>query len=488
MIGTGIRAGRLSKWITAACLIASTTGLRAQEIRTDVRPNILLILTDDQRADTLGVAGNDGIDTPNIDRLASRGARFTSAYCQGSMNGAVCLPSRSMILSGSALFDRASWSGAIRNDDLPLFPERLREAGYVTFHTGKFHSGRPWFRRCFDQGTGVFFGGMGSHFTLPVVDVVDDETFTDPYPINGHSSSFFTDAMVEFIGEHDEQVPFFAEICFTAPHDPRTPTEASLEGVDPDRIRLPGNYLPLHPFHNGEMTIRDEELSPWPRTEEEVRKQIRLYHAMIEDIDHQVGRLLEALESTGRLDETMIIFASDHGLAVGSHGLMGKQNLYEHSMRAPLIAVGDGFEPESVRDEFVYLHDIAPTVLEWAGLETTEDARALQKSSRAPREHIMLAYKDLMRSIRVGDWKLIWYPPIERFQLFDLGNDPEETVDLSTDEAFHDRLESMQDLLSQSRAAHGDTVHLKAVPGRSAVFDHAAADSDRNGKSHWKRR
>ena len=479
----------LVAWLLLGLSLQAPGGA-VQGVEDDVRrPNILLILTDDQRADTLGVAGNRSIRTPNIDRLAARGAMFTRAYCQGSMNGAVCLPSRSMILSGAALFDRPNWSRAIRSDDLDLFPERLRTAGYVTFHTGKFHSGRPWFQRCFEHGKAVFFGGMGSHFTLPVVDVGVDGGFTEPHSIVGHSSGCFTNAAIEFIDGHDGDAPFFAEICFTAPHDPRTPTDNSLKRIASREIRLPDNYLPVHPFHNGEMTIRDEELSPWPRSEDEVREQIRLYHALIEDIDDQVGRLVGALEDNDLLEETMIIFASDHGLAVGSHGLMGKQNLYEHSMRAPLIAVGDGFTPGSTRDEFVYLHDIAPTVLEWAGI--TDDAssgRTLQESGGAPRDHVLLAYKGLMRSIRVDDWKMIWYPPIDRYQLFDLAHDPSELNDLSGDELFQDRLAVMKALLSESRVAHGDTARLEPVPGRSSVFDHAAAEKSRLGKDHWKRR
>src|SRR6185295_12363812 len=124
---------------------------------------------------------------------------------------------------------------------------------------------------------------------------------------------------------------------------------------------LPPDFLPQHPFDNGEMTVRDEKLAPWPRTPENIRSQLADYYALITFMDLQIGRILAALDKSGAAQDTIVVFSSDQGLALGSHGLMGKQNLYESGMKVPLIFAGPGI-PKGQADALVYLHDIYPTV------------------------------------------------------------------------------------------------------------------------------
>ena len=428
-------------------------------------PNILWIVSDDQRADTIGALGNDQIQTPSLDRLVRQGIRFNSAYCMGSTSGAVCAPSRYMMMTGRSLHRLPGNVFNIPESEVTL-PQRLREAGWNTFFTGKWHNGKAAYQRSFGGGAEIFFGGMGSHTKLMVHDHQPDGKYPDSkrHPLPAFSSTAFADAAIRFIEEQaiiEEQVsdgrnnPFFACVFFTAPHDPRTPPTKFLSMYPAEKMPLPANFLPEHPFDNGELKIRDEKLAPFPRTPEVVKEQLAAYYAMISQMDAQVGRIIDALQKTGLAENTMVVFTSDHGLAVGSHGLMGKQNLYEHSTRVPLLIVGPGIEAGSVCEQPVYLHDLVPTIADWARIDAPEFSEGkslvglLNGTSEQGRESIYTAYKKVQRAIRVGRWKLIHYPAIGRTQLFDLQNDPQETTDLSD---HPDHQETRLDLLLQLEA------------------------------------
>ena len=212
---------------------------------------------------------------------------------------------------------------------------------------------------------------------------------------------------------------------FEAPHDPRVAAREFRDLYDPARIALPANYLPLHPFDNGEMTVRDERLAPWPRTEAEVRRHLHDYHAVISGLDHHIGRLIRALKDRHAFENTIIVFASDNGLAIGSHGLMGKQSLYEHSMKVPLFLVGPGI-PRGWSDALVYLLDVYPTLCDLVGTQVPQGLDGMSlgpilrgKTDRV-RDSLFLCYRDVQRAVRDDRWKLIRYPRIGLTQLFDL--------------------------------------------------------------------
>ncbi|MHC4620842.1 MAG: sulfatase-like hydrolase/transferase, partial [Planctomycetota bacterium] len=288
------------------------------------RPNILFLFTDDQRFDTIHALGNKEIITPNMDKLVRTGTTFTHAYIMGSMSGAVCMPSRAMLMSGQHLFDLVD-KGRTIPPDHPMLPEVLRRAGYVTFGTGKWHNGRQPFARCFTAGANIFFGGMSDHYRVPVNDFDPTGTYAaeDRHHHEGkHSSEVFSDAAVDFLRSYKGDEPFFVYVSYTAPHDPRTAPREYHDMYDPHKIALPQSFMPQHPFDNGQMRIRDEKLAPWPRTPDEIRRHIADYYAMITHVDAQIGRVLEALKRTGRADNTIIVFSADNGLAVGRHGLL----------------------------------------------------------------------------------------------------------------------------------------------------------------------
>ena len=180
----------------------------------------------------------------------------------------------------------------------------------------------------------------------------------------------------------------------------------------PESIELPPNFLPQHPFNNGEMKNRDEQLASFPRDPADIRKQIGEYYAMITHLDAQVGRILKTLDETGRTDDTIVIFAGDNGLAVGQHGLMGKQNLYEHSVRVPLMMAGPGIPAGQKRDGFCYLLDIYPTICDMLRIQKPANAEGvsfvpmLSDPKAKTRETIFYAYRNLMRGICDGQYKL----------------------------------------------------------------------------------
>ncbi|HYH64089.1 MAG TPA: sulfatase-like hydrolase/transferase [Urbifossiella sp.] len=422
-------------------------------------PNVVFICSDDQRADTVAALGNRHIRTPALDRMARDGFAFTNAYCQGSTQPAVCVPSRAMFLTGRSLF---RVNDQLR--DLPTWPETFRRAGYHTFGVGKWHNGPASYARSFDAGGPVFFGGMSDQNKVPVHPFDPSGTYPKTNLRTGseYSTTLFGDAAVRFLTDYRGDKPFLLYLTFTSPHDPRTPPAGAEKQYDPAALPLPRNFLPRHPFDNGELAIRDEKLLDRPLAEPELRRELAAYYVMISHVDAQVGRVYEALARRDVLRNTIVIFASDHGLALGSHGLLGKQNLYEHSMKAPLLMTGPGIPAGGRSAAFVYLFDLFPTVAEWCGVKPPAgvDGRSLvgvvEGRQEGAREAVFGAYRDVQRSVRTERWKLIRYPKVDRSQLFDLRADPDEMHDLSADAAHTATLREMLDRLRAEQRSYDD--------------------------------
>ena len=199
-----------------------------------------------------------------------------------------------------------------------------------------------------------------------------------------------------------------------------------------DKIEVPPNFLPEHPFDQGDFHVRDEMLAPFPRTPHDVQVHRREYYALITYMDRQLGRILDALEKTGQADNTYIIITGDHGLAVGEHGLMGKQNLYDCSVRMPFIVVGPGVTAGRRIDALMYQHCLFPTICDLAGIATpaTVQFPSLLPLLRGERKQlfdsIYCAYRTFQRMVRTDKYKLILYPEVKKVQLFDLEKDPWE--------------------------------------------------------------
>ncbi|MDF2721755.1 MAG: Choline-sulfatase [Paenibacillus sp.] len=423
------------------------------------RRNVIFLIADDHRHDAFGARGNRQISTPNLDRLIQSGTSYTNAYISGSMLGAVCAPSRACLHTGlnpsqalvSSIPDDYP-AGTYIREELPVLGETLQQHGYYTYATGKWHNGRASLQRSFAGGKHLFLGGMHNHDDIPLFpfDPTGQYSRDSCYTGDGYSTELFADAAVEFIEEYNREQPFFLYVAFTSPHDPRIAPEPFASFVDRSQIELPPNYMPEHPFDNGELRIRDELLAAFPRTEEEVRTHIGDYYAMIAHLDQQVGRILGALQQSGLSDNTVVVYTSDHGLAVGQHGLMGKQNLYEHSVKIPLIMAGPDIEAKS-DDRFISQMDIYPLLCKQLDVNApaTLEGRLLHG-----RESVFAFYKDFQHMVRKGRYKLIRYgkyadsaEPSGRAQLFDVIADPWELHDLSADLRHTETLADLDELL-----------------------------------------
>ncbi len=427
------------------------------------KPNVLIICTDDHRADALGCMGNTHLRTPRIDRIAAQGTLFQCAYLSGSDSGALCMPSRAMLMTGRN-FPRIARSGGWNLAPQPTLPSILRDHGYRTHMTGKWHNGGEALSRSFPDTGPVLPGGMGDHFRKQVV-TVRDGGVSKPVRIGKHSTETFTAAALDFISSlGPDDPPFFLYLAYSAPHDPRQPASPWQERQEMSHPPLPPNFMPRHPFNNGALFVRDEHLAPWPRPEAMIREQTAHYYAMIEQVDYGIGRVIGSLGKTGRLDNTIIVFTGDNGLALGSHGLLGKQSAYEHSLRVPLIIAGPELATGGKHDGLAAIHDIAPTVLDLAGIPIPGemDGRslkpALTRENRAVRGRLSLSisFGDLsIHALREGPWKLVRYPYLDRTRLYNLADDPHELHDLSGARGHADRIPDMLDTLASEMRASG---------------------------------
>lgn len=433
-------------------LIVLTAYASSLQAADPPRPNILFLFADDQRADTIAALGNPIIKTPTLDSLVKRGFTFHNAYCLGSNSPAVCLPSRNMLLSGRAYF---RWTGPQASADQPNLPATFRKAGYQTYHHGKRGNTALQIQKEFETNKYL----------------ENDEAERR----NGEPGKIIVDDAIAFLKQRDANRPFCMYLAFANPHDPRVAAQKYLDLYDRNQIPLPRNYLPLHPFNNGEQLVRDEQLAPWPRTEDEIRKQLHEYYAVITALDGHMGRLIDTLKAQQLFENTIIVFSADHGLAMGSHGLMGKQSLYEHSMKAPLIFAGPGI-PHGHSHALAYLLDIFPTLCDLTQTPVPDglDARSLKPvvlgQTNAVRETLACAYRDVQRSIRDERWKLIRYPQINKTQLFDLQTDPHETRNLADDPAQAQQVAQMLKKIAQWQQSVGDKLPLTSDKPQSAEW------------------
>ncbi len=436
----GWRTGLLS---LLALLVAATIAKAVEK----PRPNILFLLADDQAYDTIAALGNREIETPNLDRLVQRGVTFTHAYNQGSWLPAVCVASRTMLNTGLSLW-RAQAAEKNLNQWVQqrrLWPQLLATEGYDTYFTGKWHvKADP--QQVFQVVRNVR-GGMPAQTPLgynrPVEGQPDawkpwDPQFGGFWQGGKHWSEVVADDAIDYLAmARGSQKPFFMYIAFNAPHDPRQSPREYVDKYPLEKLSLPEPFLPSYPLDIGSNRIRDEQLAPFPRTEHAVKVHRQEYYAIITHLDAQIGRILDALEASGQAENTYIVFTSDHGLACGHHGLMGKQNMYEHSMRVPFVVVGPGVTAGQRIDAPIYVQDIMPTTLEWAGAKVPEgvDFRSLvpllQGKSDGWRDTIYGAYMDFQRMIVRRGYKLNAYPKIDVVLLHHLQNDPNEIRDLS---------------------------------------------------------
>ena len=428
-------------------LFAGASSMAAEQRR----PNILFIISDDQSPFDLKVyEPTSELQTPVLDRIAAEGMVFDAAYHMGAFVGAVCTPSRHMIMSG-----RTVWHLPIGPGPKRLCPPNLEEntlaavfnrAGYATMRTCKI---------------GNSYEGANKQFS-----VRRDASKRAGNDSDG--SAWHADQVLHYLNERDQNEddrPFLIYFGFSHPHDTRDgkpellakygavnhADEISLPPANSKQPALPVNYLPAHPFHHGHPDLRDEVAvsGVWKnRDEQTIRNELGRQFACSENIDIQIGRVLDKLQAMGELENTYVFYTSDHGMAIGRHGLQGKQNLYEHTWRVPFIAKGPSIKPGSRVPGNIYLLDVLATLCDLAGVEAPESNEGisfrpvLEGTQQTVRDVLYGAYsggtKPGMRAVRKGDWKLIQYDVLDgkvrETQLFNLAENPYEFLEQHHDQ------------------------------------------------------
>jgi arylsulfatase A-like enzyme len=474
------------------------------------KPNIVFIFTDDQTYSSIHALGNKEIITPNMDQLVQNGVTFTHAYNMGSWSGAVCAASRAMLNSGRFVWRanqfRTNW---FKNDTVSLnktWGKLMEKGGYETYMTGKWHVDAPaekvfhhtshirpgMPKDAWDHGTMVKLFEKnpelkikGSEAIMPVgYNRPKNENDTEWMPTDTkfggfwqggkHWSEVLKDDAIAFINEaKTKEKPFFMYLAFNAPHDPRQAPQAYQDLYETSKISLPKSFLPEYPFRHSianSNDLRDEALAPFPRTELAVKTHIKEYYASITHVDAQIGLIIEALKKSGKMDNTYLIFTADHGLAMGRHGLIGKQNLFDHSIRPPIVIVGPNIPKNKKVNADVYLQDVMATALDIADVPKPMYVEfnsflnlAEGKTTQSNYKEIYGAYLNVQRMIRKDGYKLMIYPEIKKVLLFDLNKDPEEMNDLAADKKYASKIKTLFKDLIKLQQEMEDPLDLIAI-------------------------
>ncbi len=455
------------------------------------RPNVVFVLTDDQRWDCLGLADRSAMETPNIDRLGREGVYFRNAFCTTSL----CSPSRASILGG--LY--AHSHGVANNfteypTDLPTFPRQLQQAGYQTAYIGKYHMGednddpRPGFDHF------VTHKGQGKYF---------DNTFRanggKPEVVKGYYTTVVTDMALEWLSDRDTSKPFLLYIGHKAPHSfyyPEPKYEHAFDDVDV-RYPLTAFHLQDNPkwyqkrlgtWHGIYGPIFDYRKEYPDRTAQGVLQfanMVRAYRGTILSVDDSVGRIYEYLKSAGELDNTLFVFTTDNGLLEGEHGMVDKRTMHEASIRIPLVVRYPGLTPTDAPktiDEQVLTLDFAPTILDicdapalpkvhgrsWKKLVQVGDSEWRKSWYYEYDYEKQFPYTPNVRGVRTDRWKYIRYPhgdgsPDRHMaELYDIRSDPQETRNLIQDKQYAPVVAELRKELDRLiRAADG---HLVKMP------------------------
>ncbi len=440
---TGILAGGIA-------ITFSLTSCNSE--RKPEKPNIVFIFADDMTFRSINSLGNSEVQAPNIDYLVRNGTTFTHTYNMGGWNGAICVASRAQLITGSFIWRAQKEDGMMRKDSVlhrPLWGNLMKEAGYETYFTGKWHI-REDVAKVFDHVVHERPGMPNQTeigYNRPLSS--NDTTWRAWDTTNGghwkggkHWSEVLGDDAVSYLESASAiEKPFFMYLAFNAPHDPRQSPRSFIEKYPLENISVPVNFQPLYPDKEligcGE-DLRDEMLAPFPRTEYAIKVNRQEYYALITHMDQQIGRILEAIKKTGKENNTYIIFTADNGLNIGEQGLMGKQNMYECSMRVPFIIVGPDIPKDKKVDADIYLQDAMATSLELAGVEKPAfiDFNSILKLARGEETvsqypAIYGCYMDFQRMIRKDGYKLIVYPGAKKMLLYEVNTDPMEMNNLA---------------------------------------------------------
>lgn len=433
------------------------------------QPNILFIVTDHWPAALLGAAGHPAVHTPVLNALCRNGVRFTNCYSQTP----VCLPARRSIMTGTSARthgDRTFQPLRPMEPHLPTLAQTFRDAGYQAHAVGKTHTYPQRDRIGFDDvqlddegrtlygvtdDYEIFLGDQG-HVGQQFGHGMSNNAYqATPWhlPEHLHATNWATDAMQRTIRRRDPTRPGFWYLGYRHPHPPLVPPQRFLDHYQDVEIdsTICGDWakdtqaLPYNLQGVRSRAVYSEREIVWAR---------RAFYALCTHIDQQIGALIGTIREEGILDDTIVMFTSDHGDMLGDHGLWAKQTFYQGSSNVPMIVMGTkndrkvGFN--RVDGRLNGLQDIMPTLLDMAGVDIPETVEGLSLFNEQAHSHIYGEFGEdahSTRMIRDQRYKLIWYPVGNCFQLFDLEDDPSEMNDLSEDAAHGATLDRLKQVL-----------------------------------------
>lgn len=420
--------------------------------------NVLLILSDEHQRDVTGCYGNDVVRTPNIDRLAAEGTRFTGAYTPCP----ICVPARASIATGRWVHQTGAWDNAFPyHGQMPSWHHRLRGAGHRVDLIGKLH-----FRSAEDDngfseeilplhvlnGTGDLLGMIrnppaprGGMKSLALEAGAGSSSYNDyDRDIADHACRWLTER-----GREQPDKPWVLFVSFVRPHFPLIAPEEFFALYTPATVPWPRLYEKgSKPDHPAMRALRDcMNYDDFFEDEATVRRAVAAYYALVSYLDHNIGRVLDALLQAGLAESTRVIYTSDHGDNVGNRGLWGKSVMYEESAAVPFIAAGPGVPADATVDAPVSLIDLYRTILDAAGVPAHPDDAALPSRSIWPLLHGERPGRTVLSEyhaaasitgsfmIRQDRWKYTYYVGY-RPELYDMETDPGEECDLATDPAY----------------------------------------------------
>jgi arylsulfatase A-like enzyme len=482
-------------------MLLTSFSLHAQQNNKE-KPNFLFIFSDDQRYDLIHALGNTQVLTPNLDRLVNEGATFTNAYNMGAWNGAVCVASRAMMISGLSVWDAHDQEKQFQQmaDEGQFWPQLLEKSGYETYMTGKWHVKAD--AESIFQNVVHVRPGMPNQtpegYDRPKSRADTtwqpwDKSFEGFWKGGKHWSEVLADDALGFLDKAARSdSPFMMYLAFNAPHDPRQAPKEYVDMYPVESIELPPSHMDMYPYKDSiglSENLRDEHLAPFPRTAYAVRKNIQEYYAIISHMDAQIGKILDALEETGKMNNTFIIFTSDHGLAIGHHGLMGKQNMFDHSIRTPLTIVGPGIPKNKKYKQQVYLQDVSATMMDLAGIEKPKRTvfhsimPYINDNANSTYSAIYSCYLDLQRMVRTDRYKLIVYPKLDKILLFDLEKDPHELKDVSGNSAYGQIKANLFGQLLQLQKEYHDSLEISHLLTLNQEMDSINRFSSKNNSN-----
>ncbi|HEV2188824.1 MAG TPA: sulfatase-like hydrolase/transferase [Stellaceae bacterium] len=462
--------------------------------------NVLFILSDEHSRRVLGCYGHKMIRTPNLDALAARGVRFSDAYT----NSPICVPARASLATGRYPHRIRFWDNGIAYDgSVPSWHHRLRQAGHEVTSIGKLHF------RSADDDTGFSEEIMPLHINDGIGDPLG--WLRDPLPVRkatlrlandaGRGDSSYqdydrkiTDAAVDWLKARASGAngkPWALFVSLVCPHFPLIARPEFYDlypesAVPLPALRTPAERAPDHPYI---AAFRECQIYEKGFVDEaNVRRAIAAYFGLVSYTDHNVGRVLAALEAAGLTETTRVIYSADHGDNLGTRGLWGKSTLYEEAAGVPMIVAGPGLPQGMVSRAPVTLADCFPTIIKWAGATPPADDRDLpgmpldEVALTAPQRTVLCEYHATGAAtgafmIRKGRFKFAYYVGMKP-QLFDLDADPQETRDLAQEVGYRGlaedcerELRAVVDPEAADRLAKSDqAAKIAEFGGREAIL------------------